>query len=115
MTKVRNTFYTTLKVIVRFLFVFFFVCLFVCLFCFFFLQGFIATLFFSARFLFIISFLSQISIKDMKERTFEFPVKDWIDAKEGVFAQAEYALSSNGFHDEPIKPPVKPDPFGLSE
>ena len=51
----------------------------------------------------------------MKERMFEFPVKDWIDAKEGVFAQAEYALSSNGFHDEPMKPPVKPNPFGLSE
>lgn len=71
--------------------------------------------FFSAQFLLIISFLSQISVKDMKERMFEFPVKDWIDAKEGVFAQAEYALSSNGFHDEPIKPPVKPNPFGLSE
>lgn len=71
--------------------------------------------FFSAQFLFIISFLSQISVKDMKERMFEFPVKDWIDAKEGVFAQAEYALSSNGFHDEPIKPPFKPNPFGLSE
>lgn len=51
----------------------------------------------------------------MKERMFEFPVKDWIDAKEGVFAQAEYALSSNGFHDEPTKPPVEPNPFGLSE
>ena len=51
----------------------------------------------------------------MKGRKFEFPVKDWMDAKEGVFAQAEYALSSNGFHDETIKPPAKPNPFGLSE
>lgn len=51
----------------------------------------------------------------MKGRMFEFPVKDWMDAKEGVFAQAEYALSSNGFHDKPIKLPDKPNPFGLSE
>lgn len=51
----------------------------------------------------------------MKGRMFEFPIKDWIDAKEGVFAQAEYALSSNGFHDKPIKLPDKPNPFVLSE
>lgn len=71
---------------------------------------------FEPNILFIISFLFfQISVKDMKGKMFDFPVKDWIDAKEGVFAQAEYALSSNGFHDEPIKPPVKPNPFGLSE
>ena len=46
---------------------------------------------------------------------FEFPVNDWIDTKEGVVAQKEFSLSSNGFHDEPIKPPAKPSPFGLSE
>ena len=51
----------------------------------------------------------------MKGRMFEFPVRDWIDAKEGVFAQAEYALSSNGFHEEPSKSLAKPKPFGLSE
>lgn len=69
---------------------------------------------FQCNVLFVISFF-QISVKDMKGRMFEFPVKDWIDAKEGIFAQTEYALSSNGFHDEPIKPPAKPNPFGLSE
>lgn len=51
----------------------------------------------------------------MKERVFDFPVNNWLDAKEGVFAQAEFSLSSNGFHDEPIKPADKPNPFGLSE
>lgn len=60
-------------------------------------------------------FLEKISVKDMKGRMFEFPVKDWIDAKEGVFAQAEYALSSNGFHDKPTTLPDKPNPFGLSD
>lgn len=58
---------------------------------------------------------SQISVKDMKGRRFEFPVNDWIDAKEGVFAQSEFTLSSNGFHDEPVKPAPKLHPVGLSE
>ena len=80
-----------------------------------FLHGLVATLFFLAQCFVNFFFFFQISVKDMKGRMFEFPVRDWIDAKEGVFAQAEYALSSNGFHDETIKPPVKPNPFGLSE
>lgn len=50
----------------------------------------------------------------MKGRRFDFPVNDWMDAKEGVFAQSELTLSSNGFHDEPLKPAVKPQPLGLS-
>lgn len=50
----------------------------------------------------------------MKGRRFDFPVNDWMDAKEGVFAQSELTLSSNGFHDEPLKPAVKPQPQGLS-
>ena len=49
----------------------------------------------------------------MKGRTFEFPVNEWIDTKEGLFAQKELALSSNGFHDEPQKPPSKSE-FGKS-
>jgi len=56
-------------------------------------------------------FLEKISVKDMKGRTFEFPVNEWIDTKEGLFAQKELALSSNGFHDEPQKPPSKSE-FG---
>ena len=51
----------------------------------------------------------------MKGRLFDFPVNNWLDAKEGIFAQTEFTLSSNGFHDEPVKPPAKPNPFGLSE
>lgn len=50
----------------------------------------------------------------MKGRRFDFPVNDWMDAKEGVFAQSELTLSSNGFHDQPLKPAVQPQPLGLS-
>nr|XP_058946642.1 uncharacterized protein LOC131774603 [Pocillopora verrucosa] len=60
-------------------------------------------------------YLEKISVKDMKGRRFDFPVNDWMDAKEGVFAQSELTLSSNGFHDEPLKPAVKPQPLGLND
>lgn len=39
----------------------------------------------------------------MKRRTFNFPVHDWIDTKEGLVAQKELSLSSNGFQDDPVK------------
>lgn len=49
----------------------------------------------------------------MKGRRFEFPVRDWIDTKEGLVAQRNLALSSNGFQDQPPKPSLKSRKLGV--
>lgn len=49
----------------------------------------------------------------MKGRRFEFRVRDWIDTKEGLVAQRNLALSSNGFQDQPPKPSLKSRKLGI--
>ena len=58
------------------------------------------------------NFPLKISVKDMKGRRFEFPVRDWIDTK-GLVAQRNLALSSNGFQDQPPKPSLKSRKLGI--